>query len=392
MVEKKENGRVEISAGGTSTILITDDGPFYGDTVTVFDADGKSLGKGELYVHNPLRITSVNGTAAHIYVEENQKIYKGSVICSLTDTDYTANYASLLKSRGELEDTLLDLVTIYNDGALLAPYNGSVSTVIYDENSTTSTTTTTTTTTTVMMGNMAQTTQASSTSSDLTKDIDIITLSPDKQMSASISVDESNILSLEIGQTAQVTISSVGEDVFEGTVTEINKTANSSNGVTRYTATITFDKTSQMLAGMKASVVVRIQGVDEAVIIPVEALHQTSSTSFVFTGYDETEGRFTGMVEVEAGIKNSSYVEIISGLNEGDKVYYTKEEESMFGRGRNGRRTGNSNYAGGMPEGDFNGGPPSAGNFNGGPPSGGNFDGGPPSGGNFYGPPTGGNF
>ena len=45
---------------------------------------------------------------------------------------------------------------------------------------------------------------------------DIVTLSPDISMSVTISVDESDILSLALNQTAEVTVSSVSEETLSG--------------------------------------------------------------------------------------------------------------------------------------------------------------------------------
>ena len=249
-----------------------------------------------------IRVTGLAGTISWIYAAEGQKVYNGSVLFTLTDTYFSADYDSYVQQRQEKEELLLSLMKINNDGAILAPYNGSVSSVDYDEN-----------------------TDYSSTNT-----FSLVTLSPDYQMEVSISVDETNILSLEIGQTAQITVSSIGNDSYRGEVTEINKTATTSSGVTRYSAVITLNKQEKMLPGMTARVVISIQGIENALIIPADALHQTSSVSYVYTSYDEELASFGGMVEVEAGISNSDYVEIISGLNEGDTVYYTESEDNPF--------------------------------------------------------------
>ena len=45
----------------------------------------------------------------------------------------------------------------------------------------------------------------------------VVTMSPDEKMEVSISVDETNILSLEPGQTATITVSSIGSDTYSGT-------------------------------------------------------------------------------------------------------------------------------------------------------------------------------
>ena len=58
---------------------------------------------------------------------------------------------------------------------------------------------------------------------------------------------------------------------FPGTVTEIETTASSSNGVTAYTVTVELEKNSLMLAGMSASAKISIEGVDDALLIPSES-------------------------------------------------------------------------------------------------------------------------
>ena len=52
-------------------------------------------------------------------------------------------------------------------------------------------------------------------------------------MSVTVNVDETNILSLSVGQEVRVEIDSMGEEIYEGTITEIDKTGTSSDGVTR---------------------------------------------------------------------------------------------------------------------------------------------------------------
>ena len=285
-----------------------------------------------------MRISGITGTVSGVSVSVNQTVYAGQTLFSLTDTSYTARYQTLLRQREELEDTLLELMQLYRDGGVYAPFAGTVSTVDYSEEAVSSDTETA-----------------------------LVTLSPDKSMKVTVNVDESNILSLELGQTAAVTVSSIGDMSFNGSVTEINKTASSASGVTRYSAVVTLDKTPDMLQGMSAKVVIRIQGVENAIIVPADAVHQTRTTAYVYTSYDEEMKEFGDMVTVTTGISNSSYIEITSGLSEGDTVWYTKTETNFFGMPGFG---GSGFSGGGMPSGDFGGGMPS-GDFGGGMPSGG---------------------
>ena len=259
-------GTVGAVLDGTATVLITDNGPAYGDTVSVKSASGADLGSGELYIHDELKIVGYAGTVSYLSVSEGQ----------------------------------------------------------------------------------------------------YFSISPDKTMSIPVSVDESEILSVSVGQSAIVSIDSINGEIFNGTVTEIDRAGTSSSGVTTYTATISIGKTDAMLAGMSASATIVIDGVDDALLIPVDALNKTSSSYYVYTSYDESSGEFGGMVEVTVGISNANYVEITGGLNEGDTVYY-KEQQTTSGF-----MPGGMDFGGGsMPGGDFGGGMPS-GDFGGGNmPSGG---------------------
>ena len=328
--EKKFTGTVESVVGAAATVLVTDNGTTYDDTVTVQDSEGASVGTGKLYIHSALRVTGFAGTISAVSVSENQKVSDSTKLFTLKDTDYSANYNSLLRQRAQLEETLLELLTIQRDGAVLASRDGSVYSVDYSDEAATS----------------------------------VVTLSADEKMSVTISVDEADILSLEVGQSVTVTVSSVSEDSFEGTLTEIDR-ASASSGT--YSAVVELEKAEGMLSGMTASISVRIQGVENALLIPIEALHKTSDGAYVYTSYDEEYQEYGGKVDVVTGLENSTYVEIKSGLQEGDTVYYTEETTGGFG-GFGGMGGGQMPNFGG---GDF----PSGGNQR----PGGSF----PSGGNF---------
>lgn len=338
-------GTVESATLGTVTVLVTDNGPAMDEEVTVTDTAGKTLGTGKLYIHSPVAVTGYVGTVKSISCKENANVTAGSTLMTLSDTKTSANFDALLRQRQDLEDTLTGLLTIYRDGAVLASQDGLVTSVEYDEDTATSATET-----------------------------QILTLYPQKQMTVTISIDETDILSLKEGQEAQITVSSVSDDAFTGSVTSISKVADTSTGVTRYSAEVTLDREEGMLVGMTANVDVRIEGTENALIIPVDALHQNSASYYVYTGYDEEQKRYTGRTDVTIGMQNDDYVEITSGLNEGDTVYYTEADSGGFGDfmvmpgGMNGGMSSGVTVVPGM--GGGNGGGPGGGN-GGGRPSGG---------------------
>lgn len=184
---------VESVVDGKATILVTDNGPEYDEKVTVTDTNGTTLGSGNLYIHNPLVVTGYAGTIKTVNASLNQQVYSTTTLFTLFDTSTSAGYDALLRSRSEKEETLLELLQIQRNGGVTAPISGSVYAV------------------------------ADLDAVDETgQELELITLSPDKQMSVTISVDEGDILSLELGQTADVTVSSVSEETLSGTVTEIS--------------------------------------------------------------------------------------------------------------------------------------------------------------------------
>ncbi|MGN0977957.1 MAG: HlyD family efflux transporter periplasmic adaptor subunit, partial [Faecousia sp.] len=106
-------GAVDSVLGGKATVLVTDNGPQYDEEVTVLTDDGTLLGSGKLYIHNPLAVTGYAGTISSVSTSENALIYNGTTLFRLKDTGFSANYDALLRSRSDLEETLMDLLTIY---------------------------------------------------------------------------------------------------------------------------------------------------------------------------------------------------------------------------------------------------------------------------------------
>lgn len=163
---------------------------------------------------------------------------------------------------------------------------------------------------------------SSSGSTAATGETKLLTLSSDTSMKLTVSVDETDILSVQNGQKAQITVSTIGDEVFSGVVTAVERSAKSSYGITSYSVEITLDKDPRMLPGMTAKALIRIEGVDNALLIPEKALRQTRDSSFVYTTYDPATGTLGGETAVIPGLTGGGMVEITEGLTEGQTVYY----------------------------------------------------------------------
>lgn len=299
------DGFVESVVGETATILVDDYGPRVNDTMTV-TKDGELLGTGTIYPNKSLSVTGYSGAVSGIFVNRNDLVESGETLISLMDTSYSATYDALLKDRQELEEQMQALIAIYSEGGLYAPINGKVEDLspfaVYNAASDTETT--------------------------------LMTLRPNDTINLTIAVDESDILNLYEGQTAVVAVDSLEDEYFFATVTEVATTGTSnSSGVTTYDVTLSMERTDNMRSGMSAGASIAISGAAQAMILPEEAVSRTSSTYYVFTAANEETGELSGRVEVTVGITANGSIEILSGLSEGDTVYYIEEEEETRGWG-----------------------------------------------------------
>lgn len=354
-------GEVEKSVAGRATVLVTDNGPALDEKVHVLDEAGEKLGSGALYIHSPFRVTGFTGTISNVIMQENQSVYAGSSICGLINTSYRVRYNSILKERGEKEETLLELLSLYQKGALRAPFDGTVLKVDYDKDKKNDDASAQNAAPAsgqgsafgmsgmsgmggmngmgayssfaagmgLSTGTATQTETQTSPEDGKTR---VITLSPDREMKVKISVDEADILSLDRGQSAEISIESLGDRKLQGVVTNVDRTAqtSSSTGVTTYSAEITFAKEPGMLSGMSAEVVINIIGTEDVLLVPADAVQRTSASAFVYTAYDEETGEYGGEMPVETGISNDDFTEIRSGLEEGTTVYYTEKKQDDF--------------------------------------------------------------
>ena len=158
------------------------------------------------------------------------------------------------------------------------------------------------------------------------------TIASNEEVTVSINVDELDILSVAEGQTAAVTLDALEGETFEGTITYVAGTASSGSSSAKYPVKITLKKTEDMKLGMSASATIHIDESEDAVLIPVNALQEKGDSAFVYTGQD-SDGNLTDKVEVETGLSDGSQVEIISGLEEGDTVYYLKAKSTDSSEG-----------------------------------------------------------
>lgn len=172
----------------------------------------------------------------------------------------------------------------------------------------------------------------SSSQSFNTEKVTAVSFYSGSEVKIAVSIDELDILDIEKGQAAAVTLDAVSGEAFAGEITAVSQSASAGSGNTKYTVDVTLDKSTDMRIGMSATVVITTHEKDSALVIPVAALQEKESKVFVYTSTDE-DGALTGEREVETGISDGTNAEILTGLSAGDTVYYeqTDSEQQLTG-------------------------------------------------------------
>jgi macrolide-specific efflux system membrane fusion protein len=219
-----------------------------------------------------------------------------------------------------------------------------------------------------------------SSSSSSSSSSGFIVLAQVHRFTMSLSLTESDIGSVKVGQAATVTVNAADGQEFSAHVSSIGVLASSSSAsassgssssAVSYPVTLTLDQTgSRLKPGMSASADIITQQ-QSGISVPTQAIQ--GSTVTVVRGGKQTP------VAVQTGIAGGSNTIITSGVKAGEQVVVTSVSAAA-GAAANGAGAGN-NAAGGLRRfGGAGGGVGSALGGGGGFRGGGGFGGGPPAG------------
>ena len=138
-------------------------------------------------------------------------------------------------------------------------------------------------------------------------------------MTMTVSLSESDISSVKVGQVATVSITALSGVELGGHVTAISPLGSDSSGVVTYDATLTIDQTnSKVLPGMSATATIVTQQA-QGVTVPNQAITGTGTNGTVELIKD---GKATPQTVV-VGLRGSSRSVILSGLKAGQQVQIT---------------------------------------------------------------------
>lgn len=209
-------------------------------------------------------------------------------------------------------NTLLALVeeikgVISEDGIVSAPCNGMVSSV------------------TASAGSMASVTTANSNNSgnnsqQVTQYAQLLTMTNISDVYVPVTISEENILSVSLGQEAAVSMTAFPGEVFSAVVDQISvESARIGAATVSYNVTVRYAEQNErnMYEGMSAEVTLIQRAVRDVLYVNKQAIANVDGISTVLVKGENGEPIPT---QVKTGFTDGRYVEITSGLQEGDVI------------------------------------------------------------------------
>ncbi|MCC8079840.1 MAG: efflux RND transporter periplasmic adaptor subunit [Oscillospiraceae bacterium] len=318
-IEVYNPGGISTTQSATATINgvgSSDSGTFeYGDEATI--------------------TAKVSGTVSSIVADEGDSVSSGGTIIVMTSSDLSEQVTSASESVRTAQLSLDSANDSLDNYSFTAPISGTIIDKNYE----------------------AGENVESGDTLCVIYDLSYLTMT--------LSVDELDVSSIAVGQSVEITADAVEGVTYSGVVTKVSVAGTASGGVTTYPVTIRIDETDGLLPGMTVDATITLESAENVLAVPASALQRgntvllTADSPSAAGGTANESGYVT--VEVTTGVSSDDYIEITSGLQEGDVVVYIPTSDSssdFFGM------MGGMDMGGGMPGGG--GGMPGGGGMGGG--------------------------
>lgn len=158
----------------------------------------------------------------------------------------------------------------------------------------------------------------------------IMELVPLDELTITITVDELDILQLEAGMEAAITMDAFPGTTFPGTITRVGAFGVNSGGNAKYDVKVSLHTTEQMLVGMNASLSIVTDESEELLTIPAAAIVEENGKTWVYTKYDKSKDVLTGLTEITTGLSDGQLVQILDGLSENATYYYRYADQLIY--------------------------------------------------------------
>ncbi len=253
--------------------------PVFGEIKTLVSCTGTVLPQNRLEVKPP-----VGGRIEKILVHEGEKVKTGQILAWMSSTERAA---LLDAARGQGEETLKYWEEAYKPIPLPAPIDGEV---------------------------IVATTQPGQT---VTTADAVVVLSDHLIVRAQ--VDETDIGKISKGMEAYITLDAYPDTKIKARVEHIYYESQTVNNVTIYPVDLLPQEVPAFFrSGMNATVDFITQDKKGILVVPVTAVHNENGKSYVLV--KQKNSREPVKVRVELGISDDKNVEVVSGVNEEDRI------------------------------------------------------------------------
>lgn len=151
----------------------------------------------------------------------------------------------------------------------------------------------------------------------------LLTVADLDTMEAEVEVDETEIVRVKLGQMAEIEIDAYRDTLFAAVVTEVgNSPIYSSSGLGQQAVDFKvvlrlLDSIEGVRPGLSATADITVAERESALSIPISALVERDEAEGVFVIAEDGEVNFRA---VEVGIAGEERFEVISGVEEGERV------------------------------------------------------------------------
>lgn len=263
----------------SSDEIVKEINPGYGTIQTIISTTGTVLPKNRLEIKPP-----VNGRVESILVKEGEKAKVGQTLAWMSSTERAA---LLDAARGQGEKELKYWQEAYKPIALLAPIDGEV---------------------------IVATTQPGQT---VTTSDAVVVLSDHLIVRAQ--VDETDIGKIKLDQKAIIALDAYPDVKIRALVEHIYYESQTVNNVTIYRADLIPEEVPPFFrSGMNATIDFIASSKDNALLVPLEAVHKEKDESYVILKNNGDKEPIKRVIKL--GVCDDKNVEVLSGLEAGDNI------------------------------------------------------------------------
>ena len=255
------------------------------------------------YQHQQTVTATTSGTVAAVCVKEGTAIEANTAIVQLSGTELSRQVQSAADSLLNAQLSMSDTQKQMENYTIPSPISGTV----IQKN--------------VKAGDTVGT--------DTTASETLCTIYDLSYLEMTLNVDELEILSIKEGQTVTITADAISDRTFTGVVTSVSAAGTTTGGTTTYPVTIRIDDTGDLLPGMNATAEIEVSSASNALAVPNGSvvrgnyvLVTKDSPSAANAVQDMTAPDGYVYVKITTGTSDDDYIEVASGLQEGDTIAY----------------------------------------------------------------------